>query len=83
MATRSAIARSAPYAGDGESHVGLQRTTLSQRTLYHPSGCLSFEYDAAGSSKIQGEWETFDAAFAGAVLGIIALGLELLSNVVA
>lgn len=43
---------------------GVQRTATSGHALYHASGCISFQYDAPGSSKIIGEWPAFDAAFA-------------------
>ncbi len=48
----------------GTSHHGVQRTTRSLRPLYHATGCLSFQYDARGSSKVEGEWAAFDSAFA-------------------
>ncbi len=46
------------------SAIGVQRTSRSQRPLYHPSGCVNFEYDARGTTKLEGEWTAFDAAFA-------------------
>ena len=49
-------------AATGSRH-GVQRTTKSLRPLYHPTGCLSFQYDARGSAKVEAEWAAFDAAF--------------------
>jgi hypothetical protein len=62
VATRTI--RSAPLAA-GAARYGVQRTSRSARPLYHPTGCLSFYYDARGTSRIDGqrEWSAFDAAF--------------------
>ncbi len=49
-------------AATGSGH-GVQRTSKSLRPLYHPTGCLSFQYDAAGSAKVGSEWAAFDTAF--------------------
>lgn len=42
---------------------GVQRTSRSGRPLYHPTGCVNFELDGRGTSKMEGEWAAFDAAF--------------------
>jgi hypothetical protein len=60
----SAVARVAPATGEGGARYGLQRTSRSGQPLYHPTGCLSFTYDARGTAKLEGEWAAFDAAFA-------------------
>ena len=58
--------RTAPSTAAGTARHGVQRTSRSARPLYHASGCLSFYYDARGTSRIDGdrEWSAFDAAFA-------------------
>ncbi len=43
--------------------IGVQRTSRSQKPLYHPTGCVNFELDAKGSSKLEGEWLAVEAAF--------------------
>lgn len=48
---------------NGSGGHGVQRTSLSAKPLYHPTGCLSFQYNAAGTTKMEGEWEAFDSAF--------------------
>lgn len=63
ISTAHVLAAPAPANGDEPRH-GVQRTSLSNKPLYHPTGCLSFKYDANGTSKLEGEWEAFDAAFA-------------------
>ncbi len=45
------------------SRVGVQRTTRSQRALYHPTGCLEFVYDGDGTTKLAAEWDAVDSAF--------------------
>jgi len=62
VSTRNASA-TAPVAGGGDGRYGLQRTSRSGRPLYHPSGDLSFVYDARGTAKLAGEWAAFDEAF--------------------
>jgi MYXO-CTERM domain-containing protein len=59
--TLTTLAAIAPVTGS--SHHGVQRTTRSLKPLYHATGCLSFQYDARGSSKVEGEWAAFDSAF--------------------
>jgi uncharacterized protein (TIGR03382 family) len=44
--------------------IGVQRTSRSGKPLYHPTGCVNFELDAKGSTKLEGEWTAVDAAFA-------------------
>ncbi|MFN0246070.1 MAG: hypothetical protein ACKV2T_04130 [Kofleriaceae bacterium] len=44
--------------------IGVQRTSRSDKPLYHPTGCVNFELDAKGSAKVEGEWNAVDAAFA-------------------
>lgn len=57
------LARTANGDGEPASPHGVQRTTRSLAPLYHATGCLSFQYDARGSSKVEGEWAAFDEAF--------------------
>lgn len=58
------VSRAVPRAADGP-RFAVQRTSRSGRAIYHPSGCLTFQYDAAGTSSLPGdaEWDAFDAAF--------------------
>jgi hypothetical protein len=57
------VRRSAkPANATGASGAAVQRTSRSGRALYHPSGCLSFEY-AGESQRIAGGLAAFDAAF--------------------
>jgi hypothetical protein len=44
--------------------IGVQRTSRSEKPLYHTTGCVNFELDAKGSAKVEGEWNAVDAAFA-------------------
>lgn len=44
--------------------IGVQRTSRSGVPLYHPTGCVNFELDARGTTKLEGEWPAIDAAFA-------------------
>lgn len=63
IATRSAAAPGTPSAGTAQ--YGVQRTATSGRALYHPTGCLSFLYDARGTAQVDGdrEWAAFETAF--------------------
>ncbi len=47
--------------------VGVQRTSKSQRALFHTSGCIDFVYDDRGTNKLPGttEWNAVDDALAG------------------
>lgn len=43
--------------------IGVQRTSRSNRPLYHATGCVNFEEDARGTAKLENEWRAVDAAF--------------------
>lgn len=56
------LAPTTPHAAGG-SRVGVQRTSISGRALFHPNGCISFVYDGDGTDQLANEWDAVDTAF--------------------